>query len=69
MEAHLTYFKAMEAKKGREASEAELADLRAMLIADGVTPVSHSVDVMGWETIRWPRILSQAPSACSVTLG
>ena len=41
--AHQTHVKAMEAKKGRGASEAELDDLRTMLSAHGVTPVSHSI--------------------------
>ena len=43
VQAHQTHFKAMEARNGRDASEAELADLRAMLCAEGVAPVSDSI--------------------------
>ena len=43
VQAHQTHFKAMEARNGRDASEAELADLRAMLCAEGVAPVSESI--------------------------
>ena len=43
VEAPQTHFKAMKAKEGREVSEAELADLRTMLRADGVRPVPPSI--------------------------
>ena len=41
--AHEDPFKAVEAKKGGQASDADLADLRAMLSAQGVAQVSDSI--------------------------
>jgi len=44
VEAHQGHFtEAMDANEGREASKAELADLRTMLLTEGVAPVSPSI--------------------------